>query len=204
MRSAAFALTLAACGSSSLSLDTEIGGAEEDEYADVLEAWTRQIEVVPARAGFDNVLSGDATYRSWAFRAAYARQYAEDHHLSRSYRDALVAEERTAHESAHEFFFSGFAADRRSLELESEESAWRLTLVSDAHVRTEPIEVKFIRRPTATVRAYYPYATPTRMTFLLRFPREVGGRPVLPPSAKWFALRFDGPLGHAEMKWELK
>lgn len=204
MRPAALALCLSACGSGGLSLGATEGGASNSDYADVLEDWTRSVEIAPVTAGFDNVLSGDATYRSWPFREAYAKRYAKDHAFSRMRLDELLATERAAHEAAHEFFFSGYAADRRSLELGTEESAWRLSLVTSAHVSAEPVGVQKIRRPTATVRAYYPYATTTRMSFVLRFPRDVSGRPVLPEGIKWFALHFDGPRGHAEMKWELE
>jgi hypothetical protein len=200
----ALLLVLAGCGSSELSLQASGGGATNDDYAKALSDWTRSVEVAPVSEGFDNVLSGDATYRSWPFREAYARRYAKDHHLSRARLDEVVAQERAAHEAAHEFFLSIYAVDRRSLELGTPESIWRVSLTTDAHVTTEPSGVEFIRRPTATVRAYYPYATTTRMTFVVRFPREVGGRPVLPESTKWFELHFDGPRGHAEMKWELR
>lgn len=204
MRCALLALALSGCGSAGLSLDANEGGASSADYGDALEDWTRSVEVAPVSSGFDNVLSGDVTYRSWPFREAWAKRYAKDHAYSRTRLGELLATERAAHEAANEFFFSGYAADRRSLELGTEESVWRVSLVTSAHLSVEPLGVEKVRRPTATVRAYYPYVTATRMSFVLRFPRDVGGRPVLPEGIKWFALHFDGPRGHAEMKWELE
>ncbi len=195
----AAAVVLLGCGSAQVSLD---GGGASGDYDAVLDAWTREVGVTGE--GFENALTGSATYRSWQFREAWVNRFAADHQLPPARKDELAQSERAAHEAAHEFLFSGYAGDRRSLDLGTDQSAWRVALVTDSGSHAEPSGFEEIRRPSSSTRAYYPYVTTNRMTYVIRFPRDVAGRPVLPPGTKWFALRFDGPRGHAEMKWEIE
>ena len=52
-------------------------------------------------------------------------------------------------------------------------------------------------------RTYFPYTSPWRQAFRIRFPRSTEGKLTVADNAKWFGLRFAGAEGNQELRWEV-
>jgi hypothetical protein len=76
-------------------------------------------------------------------------------------------------------------------------------LVDDLGNETAPEEIVLIRKPGALERTYFPYTSPWRQAFQIRFPTATtGGRPTISANARWFGLRFAGSQGSQELRWD--
>src|SRR5882672_10038698 len=89
-------------------------------------------------------------------------------------------------------------------DLNAKEPAWIVRLIDDEGTETAPSEIESIRKPGAIELTYFPYTTPWRSAFRVKFPSvRVDGRPTISAAARWFGLRFAGAQGYEELIWEL-
>jgi hypothetical protein len=66
------------------------------------------------------------------------------------------------------------------------------------------LEIERIDKPGAIELTYFPYTTPWRETYRIRFPlRTLDGRETLSPQAHWLGLRFAGAQGNQQLIWEI-
>ncbi|MFT3774297.1 MAG: hypothetical protein QM820_53725 [Minicystis sp.] len=80
-----------------------------------------------------------------------------------------------------------------------------MRLIDDTGNETAPQEITAIKKPNALERKYFPYNTPFRQAFHIRFPRTTAeGRPTISPQAKWVGLRFAGAQGNSELVWKIE
>lgn len=203
----ALALALApAMGCAPQLVDLHEGPREyvATDYEIVLKAWSRSKEFVSIRE-FDNVLSATATFESWDFRWAYVARYAEDYRLTVDQRRQLLERSLADTREYHQFYVAIEAKQPRWSDLTSPEAAWIVRLIDDSGGETAPSDIEDIHRPGAIELTYFPYTTPWRRAFRIRFPSlRNDGRPTISPSAKWFGLRFAGAQGHDELVWEIR
>ena len=80
------ALTLAACGTTAVSIRPAARSFTPDDYDDIYGRWTRAEDEF-AFGRLEDILHVTATFESWEFRWAYVIRYAADY--------ALQTEERT-------------------------------------------------------------------------------------------------------------
>jgi hypothetical protein len=173
------------------------------DYEIVLERWTRKKDLV-VTSQLDNVLTVTSTYESWDFRWAYVVRYAEDYRLTVDQRRALLERSLAESRTNHTFFVALFAQRHKWSDLKLDEPAWIVRLIDDQGSETAPTEIDAIKRPGAIERTYFPYTSPWRMAYRIRFPRtRADGRPTIAPNAEWFGLRFAGPQGHQELVWQI-
>lgn len=198
------ALTLGACAETRVSLATGPRDYLASDYGDVLGLWTRSASLVDF-GEFDDHLTVTATYESWDFRWAYIARYADDYRLTTLQKEALLQEAATDEASNHRFYIAMYGTKPRWTKLGTPGSAWVVRMIDDAGNESEPIEIKQTPRPGALETRYFPYTTPWRSVFRVRFLKHKGdGTPVMNPSAKWIGLRFAGPEGHQDIRWLIK
>ncbi len=173
------------------------------DYDTVLKLWTRSEQLTTVDA-MDNVLTVTSTYESWDFRWAYVVRYAEDYRLTVDQRHSLLERSLAETHTAHEFYVALYAEKYKWNDLTTAEPAWIVRLIDDEGTETAPSEIQTIRRPGAIELTYFPYTTPWRSAFRVRFPKvRVDGRPTISPAARWFGLRFAGAQGNQQLVWEV-
>lgn len=203
---ALLAFTFAAgCGTSRVSLSQGYRSYDAGDYSEVLKRWTRKTQTLSLQQT-DELLTVQSTYQSWDFRWAYAARYAEDYQLGEA--EAVAYRENTLRDgsAAHEFYVTLYGTSVRWTDLSQSTSAWIVRLVDEQGAVTSPSDIARVRRPGALERNYFPYTTPWRNVFRIRFPKIAndGQRDSVGAQAKWMALRFSGPQGRAELTWQLQ
>jgi hypothetical protein len=197
----ALSLPLASCGAPTVSLAQGPREYVATDYERVLDRWTRteQLFVVSEP---DDVLTATATYESWDFRWAYIVRYSEDYRLTVDQRRALLARSLAEVDQVHQFYIAIYAQRRSYSDLAAEKPAWIIRLIDDRGDETAPSEIEAIRKPGAIERTYYPYTTPWRTVFRVRFPvARADGRRTISANAQWFGLRFAGAQGNQQLVW---
>jgi hypothetical protein len=173
------------------------------DYDAVLGRWTRT-ERLFALSELETYLTATATFESWDFRWAYVVRYVQDYRLTIDQRKKLLEKALDETRLKHQFFVALYGGERKYNDLTRADSAWIVRLIDDTGNETAPQEIVAIKKPNALERNYFPYNTPFRQAFRIRFPRvAVDGRPTISPTAKWFGLRFAGAQGNSELVWQL-
>lgn len=174
------------------------------DYETVLRAWTRSAQLVTADQ-MDNVLTVNATYESWDFRWAYVVRYAEDYRLTVHQRHGLLERSLAESRDHHAFYVALYAQKHKWNDLTAKEPAWIVRLIDDEGTETAPTAIDIIKKPNAIELTYFPYTSPWRSAFRIRFPKvRTDGRPTVSQEARWFGLRFAGAQGNQELVWEIR
>ncbi len=173
------------------------------DYDEVLSRWTRTGSVL-AISEIDSRLTVTATYESWDFRWAYVSRYAADYRLTVQERQSLLDSTLADSRTHHQFYIALYGEHRRELDLSRKKSAYVVRLVDSNGDETSPDDISWIRAPGVLERTYFPYTSPWRLAFRLRFPTEVNGHPTIAPDAQWFGLRFAGAEGNQDITWEIQ
>jgi len=199
---AALAGTLG-CASNRVSL---AGGSREYvavDYEQVLRNWTRTEHLI-AFSELDDLLTVTSTFESYDFRWAYVVRYAQDYRLTLDQRRQLMETTLAETKTRHQFYVALYGANPRWSDLSRPNTAWIVRLIDDQGNETAPEEIISIKRPGAIERTYFPYTSPWRQAFRIRFPvATTDGRPTIAPHARWFGLRFAGAQGNEELRWEI-
>jgi hypothetical protein len=173
------------------------------DYDAILRRWTRGDRLYSFQ-GVDDVLSVDSTFESWDFRWSYVIRYAEDYRLTIEQRRDLLATALEDSRKYHQFFISLYGSRPREGELSGDKPPWVVRLADDKGHVTAPEQILPIKKPGVLERTYFPYVTPWRQTFRVRFPATSAAGPTIAADARLAALRFSGPLGNLELHWVLK
>ncbi len=196
-------MALAALGCSPPKVQLGEGPREyvATDYDAVLRHWTREGQLLLFDR-LDNVLTATATYESWDFRWAYVVRYAEDYRLTVQQRRDVLQRALAATRDTHQFYVALYAQKHTWSDLNDKEPAWILRLIDDHGHETSPSEIESIKRPGAIELTYFPYTTPWRRAYRIRFPRvDAKGAPTIDPKASWFGLRFAGAQGNDALIW---
>jgi hypothetical protein len=196
-------LVLVACSTPTVRM---VRGPREyiaTDYDDVLKRWTRSQGMISLSA-LGSTLTATATYESWDFRWAYVTRYAQDYRLTVDQRHRLLREALGETDKHHQFYVALYAQKLAWGDLNAANPAWIVRLVDDQGNETAPVQIERIRRPAAIELTYFPYTTPWRTCYRLRFPvRTLDGRPTIAPSAAWFGLKFAGAQGNQRLFWKI-
>lgn len=192
-----------ACTSSAhVTMHTGTREFTASDYEDVYEAWTRDADGFDFGA-FQDVLNVTATFESWEFRWAYVTRYASDYSLPVEARTDMLRSSLADAETHHRFFVTLSGRNFRESDLTHERSAWRVVLLDEHGAQSVPVELERIPRPGARERAYFPTISPFRQTFRITFPAvHEDGTPVVAPDAHYMVLRFTGPEGTVDLRWD--
>ncbi len=196
------ALLVAACVTPIVSLAPATHAFTAEDYSEVYAAWTRDAE--PFDFGrLKSVLFVTATFESRELRWAYVVRYAHDFGLSTDARNAMLTASLSDAAEHHRFLVTLGGEPWRELDLTHERGAWRVLLVDDRGRQARPLEIEKITKPTPAEKVYFPSLTPFRQAFRIVFPvQHADGYPTIPPEARFAALRFTGPEGRVELKWD--
>lgn len=197
------AIALIGCGQPVVQLDQGPREYVATDYDTVLKKWTRSEQLVSLQE-LDDLLTVTATFESWDFRWAYVVRYAEDYRLTVEQRRMLLERSLIDTREHHQFYVALYAQKHKYGDLKAKKPAWIFRLVDDQGNETAPSEIEAIKRPGAIEVTYFPYTSPFRRAFRLRFPtRRADGGETISPDAKWFGLRFAGAQGNDELVWQV-
>jgi hypothetical protein len=194
---------VAACAVPTVQLEEGPREYVATDYARVLDKWTREMELLNVDE-LDNVLTVTATYESWDFRWAYVTRYAEDYRLTVDQRRALLERSLAETRKHHQFYVALYAQRPKWSDLTVDKPAWIVRLIDDLGSETAPIAIEAIKRPGAIEHTYFPYTTPWRSAYRIRFPTaRADGQPTVSTVAEWFGLRFTGAQGNDKLVWQI-
>jgi len=172
------------------------------DYEQVLAHWTRSEQLVEL-SELDSLLTATATFESWDFRWAYVVRYAHDYRLSIEQRRGLLQSTLEETRSHHQFLVALYGNNRRWTDLTKPNTGWVVRLFDDRGNETAPEEIVAIPKPGAIERTYFPYTTPWRQVFRIKFPVATPRGPAIAHDATVLGLRFAGAQGSEELRWEL-
>ena len=172
------------------------------QYKAVFETWTKEDRIYK---GFDCKLIAAATYKSMLFRIAYTHEYAKLYRLSSVEKDKLLKDQVDAGDTYNEFIFAAYVPDKKWDDFPKEKSTWRIDLRVDDGERTAPVEVRKLERNNVVLKHFFPYITPWKSVYLLRFPARHSdtGEALVGYGTRKVTLAVSSVLGSAEMTWEL-
>ncbi|MBK7582412.1 MAG: hypothetical protein IPI67_19700 [Myxococcales bacterium] len=197
-------LLLMACAEPKVPLTEGAREYAPTDYEIVLDRWTRSDDLITVTE-LDNVLAVTATYESWDFRWAYVVRYADDYRLTVDQRRALLESSLAETRSSHTFYVALHAQRFKWGDLSADNPAWIVRLIDDQGSETAPLEIEPIKKPGAIERTYFPYTTPWRSAYRIRFPKlRSDGRPTIANRARWIGLRFAGAQGNQALVWEIE
>ena len=197
------ALLAAACGPPRVSLVEGARHYDATDYDKVLARWTRENRLI-AFTELHSVLSVTATFESWDFRWAYVARYARDHRLTPEQQQELLEKSLAEAKEQHTFYVALTGDDRRFSDLTRSDAAWVVRLADDKGNETAPLAIEAVRKPGPVEQVYFPYTTVFRRVFRIRFPAATEKGPSIAPDARQVVLRFSGPKGQSELRWDLE
>ena len=175
----------------------------DPEYKAVFETWTQEDRIYK---GFDCKLIAAATYKSIPFRRAYTREYAKHYRLSPEEKDKLLKDQLDAADTYNEFIFAAYVPDKKWDDFPEEKSTWKIVLGVDSGGRATPVEIRRLERNNVVLKHFFPYVTPWKSVYLLRFPanRRNSEAALVGDRNRTMTLSVSSVLGTAEMIWMLE
>lgn len=174
-----------------------------DTYKRVCDQWSQEARI---HHGFEVSLIVSATFKSADFRRAYADEYAEAYQLTPAGRKQFVEDQMKAGRLGHEFVMAVFLPETRWDDFHKANSVWKLLLVNDEGERVAPVEVRNLKRQKAVMSHFFPYITPWKSVYMVRFPSNIteSDRPIIGDDTKEIKLVITSVLGTAELLWNLE
>jgi len=172
------------------------------EYKAVFETWTKEDRIYK---GFDCKLIAAATYKSMTYRKAYTQEYAKRYRLDNAEKEKLLKDQADAADTYNEFIFAAYVPDNKWDDFPEEKSTWKIDLRVDDGERTDPVEIRKLERNNVVLKHFFPYITPWKSVYLLRFPasRRDTGEALVENASRSVTLSISSVLGSAEMTWTL-
>jgi len=174
-----------------------------ENYQEICDKWTREARV---HRGLEVDLIVSATFKSKEFRAAYAREYAAAYQLTSDDAKRLFEDQHQGVPEGHEFFVAIFVPEKKWDEFDKKDSIWKIYFFNDKNDRAVPMEVRRLRGKDAVASHFFPYVTPWKSLYAVRFPHHLPETdlPVIDDDTKTVRLVITGVLGTAEMTWNLQ
>ncbi len=172
-------------------------------YKDVCNEWSREARI---HRGLEVELIVSATYKSKAFRLAYAGEHAAAYRLREDEKRKLLEDQLDAAARNHEFLMAAFVPEKKWDEFDKADSMWKLYLVNDNNDRVLPIEVRKVEGQQAVTSHFFSYVTPWKSVYAVRFPYRIpgSGEPIIGEHTKQIKFVVTSVLGTGEMAWNLE
>ena len=174
------------------------------DYHRAFERWTREARIY---RGFDVELIVSVTFKSSDYRRAYAQEYAKTYLLSDKDELKFEKDQLAAAEEFHDFVMATFIPDDKWNDFEKKDSIWKIYLTNDKNKRISPVEIKKLKRTDPTIAQFFPYVSPWREVYALRFPVKIPPEQredFIGPDTRSMTLTITGVRGRCDMVWELK
>lgn len=136
-------------------------------YKTTLTEWTKHARIYK---GFDTVLIAQITFKSSQFRNAYAREYVRTYNLSAAETDKLVKDQKEAEKAYNDFFVAIYTPEKKWNDFHKKDSIWKIYL-ADGNKKIEPFEVRKIKKIDAVTTHFFPYVSPWKSVYIVRFPK---------------------------------
>jgi len=178
-------------------------GALRAGYFSELSRWTRSKNVFK---GFEDRLYISATFKSRAFRKAYAQYYAQSYRLDSDYSAALLKREMDRADKFNEVFFTVYTPEGDWNDFNKKNSVWKIYLEDNLGNRLEPISVERVDGSSSIIREFFPYFDLWSTAYSARFPKYSAGgtEPIPGKNTEYLKLVVTGVLASGELKWDLK
>lgn len=172
-------------------------------FKKVCAAWSREDRI---HRGLEVELIVSATFKSKEFRRAYANEYAKAYMLTAEAKKQFLEAQLKAVTHGHDFLMASFVPDKNWDDFGKAGSMWKLYLVNDQNERVVPVEVRKVKRKDAVTPHFFPYITPWKSTYTIRFPYNIpaSNLPIIKDTTKSVRLVITSVLGTAEMEWRLE
>lgn len=169
-------------------------------YRIALTRWSRDARIYQ---GLDVRLMASATYKSAAFRQAYVDEYARAYHLNDTRKSKLMEDQRNAAASFHDVIIAAYVPQKEWDDFDKRDSIWKFSLVTDTGRRVMPIEIRNLKKTDVILEHFFPYVTPWKSVYLVRFPIRVDGTQeyVIDEQTDVIKLEITSVFGTAEMTW---
>lgn len=174
-----------------------------ETYEPILNQWTRHARI---QHGLEVELIAAATFKSKTFRRAYADEYAQAYKLTQEEKSRFMQDQLRAADSSHEVVLASFVPEKKWDTFDKPGSMWKLYLVNDNKERVSPLEVRRIKRQKAVTSHFFPYVTPWKSVYVMRFPCRIPGsdRLIIGEKTKEVTFVITSVLGSTEMHWGLE
>ncbi len=174
-----------------------------ETYKNICEEWSREARI---HRGLEVELIVSATFKSEEFRRAYVDEYAKAYKLTPDQKGQFMEDQLEAATQAHEFLIASFVPEKKWDDFDKADSMWKLYLLNDGNERVVPVEVRKVKRQDAVTPHFFPYVTPWKSTYIVRFPCSIPttNQPLVKDNTKGIKLVITSVLGTAEMGWKLE
>lgn len=200
---AAVSMSAANCTKITRFVQTAKNSYHTKNYEEVCDKWSREARV---HHGFEVEYIVAGTFKSKAFRRAYVDEYAEAYKLNPEEKRLLLRDQLREADLNHEFQLALFVPEKKWEKIDKPESMWKLYLTNDRGKRVEPSEVQKIKQGNAETYHFFPYVTPWKSVYVVRFPCHIPetNRPLVDEKTKEIKLVITSVLGTAQMDWNLE
>lgn len=172
------------------------------DFAAVSAQWTREARIY---RGFDVELIAAATFKTASFRKAFTDEYERVFLLTESQKNKLLKDQTDAAELYHDFLLAAFVPEKKWNDFDKKGSIWKIYLTTGDQRHLEPVEIRRVRKVDAIIGHFYPFVTPWKVVYQVRFPRVYPGteEPVISSRTTTVSLVFTGVQGTTAMQWHL-
>jgi hypothetical protein len=170
------------------------------DYGKVLRRWRRHGHVLH---DYDTALEVSVVLLSAEYRAAFVTKMGDVRSLPPQARDELWARQRKAATEATDVVVLMQTSRWEWNDLSSSKSVWTITYADGTGREALATDRVPLDEKLDTLAALYPEVTPFTRAWLVRFPAAFSdGTPLLGPDTRAVSIRFAGPLGKTEMRWD--
>lgn len=189
-------------GPEQVSLAPASGKISHEDYDKLRGRWTRGTKIIKQ---LDTTLHLHATFFAPEFSAAYVARQAHTFKLPAEKRAALAARLRKEWSESYPFFIAAATMDYNWNNFERKNPTWSLSLVNDKGEQVAPVEVKVEREITPIIVDLFPFVGRFHRVYWVRFPKTLpDGRPLRRSETRRLSIRCAGPLGRAELVWQIR
>ncbi len=173
------------------------------DYKVALTNWNREARIY---RGFDLELIAAATFKSSRFINAYAAEYARAYKLTEAEKNQLIKDQKEAADSYNDFILAAYVPNKKWNDFSEKNSIWKIYLTSDGRKLVKPAEIRKIKKIDAVTSHFFPYITPWKSIYLVRFPVKFPGtsKTVIDDSTTCIKLMITSVVGSAEMEWVIR
>jgi hypothetical protein len=170
------------------------------EYKATLTDWSREARIY---RGLGVELIATATFKSSEFRDAYSNEYARTYKLTGSKKTKLLKDQKNAALAYNDFLLAAYVPDKKLNDFHKKDSIWKIYLTVEKGELITPLEIRKIKKVDAVTTHFFPYITPWKSVYLVRFPATCppAGKAVVDSGAANIKLIITSVLGSAEMVW---
>ncbi len=173
----------------------------DDNYIVRLNKWTREARIY---RGFNLELIVNATFKSANFRNAYSDEYAKVYMLNDAEKKKSINDQDNAAFEYNDFLLAAYVPDEKLNDLDNKNSIWKVYLSTNESKRLQPIEIRKIKKDRAFMQHFFPYITPWKLVYMVRFPvkNPETNQDIINNNTQNIELVITGVQGTAAMVWE--